>query len=67
MNITLNNRPEEIPADKLTVNELLKYKNFTFRLLVIKINSTLVKKDQYDTATIVDGDNVVVMHLVSGG
>lgn len=67
MNITLNNRPETIDTAKLTVNELLRYKTFTFRLLVIKINGQLIKKDQYDTATIVDGDVVIVMHLVSGG
>ena len=67
MKITLNNRPETIDTEKFTVNELLKYKTFTFRMLVIKINGQLIKKDQYDTATIVDGDVVVVMHLVSGG
>jgi thiamine biosynthesis protein ThiS len=67
MKITLNNRAEEINADRLTINELLKYKNFTFRLLVIKINGKLIKKDQYDSAIIRDGDNVVVMHLISGG
>ncbi|MCK4676784.1 MAG: sulfur carrier protein ThiS [Bacteroidales bacterium] len=67
MNIILNNRPESFKADKLTVNELLKVKNFTFRMLVIKINGNLIKKTEYDTSTISDGDKVMVMHLVSGG
>ena len=67
MRIVLNNTLEEINADTLTVNELLQYKNFTFRLLVIKINGKLVKRQEYDTVTIKDGDNVIVMHLVSGG
>jgi len=67
MRITLNNRPETIDTENFTVNELLKYRTFTFRMLVIKINGQLIKKDQYDTATIVDGDVVIVMHLVSGG
>lgn len=69
MRIVLNNIAEEIHvnSDLLTVSELLKYKNYTFRLLVIKINGQLVKRDQYDSAVIQDGDNVVVMHLVSGG
>jgi len=65
--ITLNNRKEAIEADSLTIRELLKYKNFTFKLLVIKINGTLIKKDKYDTATIKDGDDVAVIHLISGG
>jgi thiamine biosynthesis protein ThiS len=67
MNIILNNRPESFKANKLTVNELLKVKNFTFRMLVIKINGNLIKKTEYDTSTISDGDKVMVMHLVSGG
>jgi thiamine biosynthesis protein ThiS len=67
MKIILNNRPENIDATELTIKELLKYKNFTFRMLVIKINGKLIKKDQYETATIKDGDKVSVLHLVSGG
>lgn len=67
MNIILNNRNETIESESLTVSELLKYKNFTFKFLVVKINGVLFKKDQYDIATIKDGDNVVVLHLTSGG
>lgn len=67
MNIILNNRQETIDKDLMTVSELLKYKNFTFKLLVVKINGKLIKKDQYDTATIRDGDDVAVLHLTSGG
>jgi thiamine biosynthesis protein ThiS len=67
MNIILNNRPETINTEKITVNELLKQKNFTFKMLVVKINGQLIKKDQYGTAEITGGDNVTVLHLVSGG
>ncbi len=67
MNIILNNRPEAIEKNQLTVQELLEYKNFTFKLLVVKINNLLVKRDQYNTATISDGDYVTVLHLISGG
>jgi sulfur carrier protein len=67
MDILLNNRQESFTKDSLTVAELLKEKNFTFKLLVIKINGTLVKKDQYQTATIQHGDKVDVIHLISGG
>ncbi|MBP6979135.1 MAG: sulfur carrier protein ThiS [Bacteroidales bacterium] len=67
MHILLNNTPEEILAETLTINELLRYKNFTFRLLVIKVNGKLVRREDYDTTIVHDGDHVVVMHLVSGG
>lgn len=67
MNIILNNRTETIEKDQLTVKELLDYKNFTFKLLVVKINNKLVKREQYTTTTISDGDHVMVLHLISGG
>jgi len=67
MNIILNNRPETIDKDMLTVKELLEHKKFTFKLLVVKINNQLVKKEQYNQAMIHDGDHVIVLHLVSGG
>jgi len=69
MNIILNHSPEYIEAGKetITVSELLKVKNFTFKMLVIKINDVVVKKDDYLTATIKEGDNVQVIHLISGG
>jgi len=67
MNIILNNNPEAFDAEILTVNELLSLKKFTFKMLVIRINGNLVKKDEYNTALIRDKDDVMVLHLVSGG
>ncbi|NOU18851.1 MAG: sulfur carrier protein ThiS [Bacteroidales bacterium] len=69
MNLILNHSPEVIETSQqtITVSELLKIKNFTFRMLVIKINDEVVKKDNYSTSTIKDGDNVQVIHLISGG
>lgn len=67
MNITLNNRPESFHKDQITVSELLELKNFTFKMLVIKVNGKLVKKDSYNDFKISEGDNVTVLHLVSGG
>lgn len=67
MKITLNNRKEIFEADQLTVDELIKLKNFTFRLLVTKINGKLIKKENRKDAIIKDGDNVAVLHMISGG
>ena len=67
MNITLNNRPDSIDKDQVTISELLVLKNFTFKMLVMKVNGKLVKKDIYDSSYINDGDDVTVLHLVSGG
>ena len=44
MNITLNNRTEYFDKESLTVQELLDIKNFTFKMLIIKLNGRLIKK-----------------------
>jgi len=67
MEIVLNNRKETFKNNQLTISELLVEKNFTFKFLVIKINRKLIKKENYKTATIKDGDDVMVLHLISGG
>ena len=67
MKITLNNKTEEFNADHLTITELLKAKNFTFKMLVIKVNGHLVKKSEQNTTHVKDGDDVMVLHLISGG
>ena len=67
MNIILNNNKEFINKEKLYVADLLQIKNFTFKMLIIKINGKLVKQPDYANAEINDGDDVMVLHLISGG
>jgi sulfur carrier protein len=67
MKITLNNREEEFLNSTMTVSQLLEEKNYTFKMLVVKVNDKLVKKHDYDSALINEGDNVMVLHLISGG
>jgi len=68
MKIILNNRDEIIDnKEKISIEDIIIYKNFTFRLLVTKLNDKLVKKEARKDTYIKEGDNVVVMHLISGG
>ena len=67
MKINLNSNTEELPHSEISVKDLLAVKKFTFKMLIIKINGTLVKRDEYETAMIKDGDKVDVIHLISGG
>lgn len=67
MQIIVNDRLEKIEEDRLTVNGLLKVKNFTFKMLIIKINGKLIEKKDYGSAEIKEGDDVQVLHLISGG
>lgn len=67
MKIILNNKIEEFAVDQFTINELLHAKTFTFKMLVIKVNGKMIKKSEYDSAMVYDGDDVMVLHLISGG
>jgi len=67
MEITLNNNKDIIPEENITVADLIRIKNFTFRLLVTKVNGQLVKKEDRDKVIIKDGDDIMVLHLISGG
>ncbi len=69
MRITLNHNPEVLDTnkDEISVEQLLALKNFTFELLIVRVNGDLVKKDNYSSTLIKEGDNVQVIHVFGGG
>jgi len=67
MKILLNNREEQFGGGTLTVSEMLEQKKFSFRMRIIKINGVLITKDKYDSTYIREGDNVLMLYLMSGG
>jgi thiamine biosynthesis protein ThiS len=68
MDIILNNRPETIEGlNSATVQQLLDYKNFSYKMLLIRVNDTTIKREDYDSHIIRNGDKVAVIHLMTGG
>jgi len=67
MKIMLNNRAEIIEGDVFSVSQILVIKSFKFRMLVVRLNDRLIKKEEYETTLVKDGDDLKVIHLVSGG
>jgi len=67
MKIVLNNRDEVFEKDAMNVTELLQAKNFTFKIITIKLNGKFIKKEDYDATLIKDGDDVAAIHLLTGG
>ena len=67
MRILLNNREEEFSCKSISVSEMLVLKKFSYKMRIVKINGTLISKEQYDSAIIHDGDNVQMLYLMSGG
>jgi len=51
----------------MTVRDILKARNYIFRMLVVQVNGELVKRGTYDTAVVPDGATVDVIHMISGG
>ena len=64
--ITVNGSPLEWHPG-MTVAEILKVRNYIFRMLVVQVNGDLVKRGTYDTAVVPDGADVQVIHMISGG
>lgn len=67
MKITLNNSEVSMAGESFSVRELLALMNFTFPMIVFKINGRLVMKEDYERVFVGDGDNVEAIHLISGG
>ncbi|MCJ7579538.1 MAG: sulfur carrier protein ThiS, partial [Candidatus Aminicenantes bacterium] len=46
--------------ENMTVDRILKKMNYTFKMIVVKVNGELVKKENYNTKTIPEGADVQV-------
>ncbi|HOH60097.1 MAG: sulfur carrier protein ThiS [Candidatus Cloacimonetes bacterium] len=51
----------------MTVQDALNMMNYTFRMLVVKINGELIARKDYALTPIPEGADVKVIHLISGG
>ncbi|MCP4217450.1 MAG: sulfur carrier protein ThiS [bacterium] len=68
MKITVNNNETRLDRyEQINVKQLLAHMKYTFPMIVVKVNGKLVKKPQYETFQIVDGDVVQAIHLIGGG
>ncbi len=69
MNLVINNRPEtlDVKANSINIEELLIAKNFSYKMLMVRVNGKNVKREEYQTTKVRENDNVEVIHLISGG
>ncbi len=64
--ITVNGEPLEY-RNGMTVADILKAKNYIFRMLAISVNGTVVPRGDYAKTIVPDGATVQVIHMISGG
>ena len=67
MKIVLNNRDDTFEFDELTISRVIELKQYTFPRVVTKLNGKLIKKTEYPTTIVKDGDKLEIIHLISGG
>ncbi len=66
MSIVVNKRSVDFIIDE-SVDRLLKRMNYTFPMVIVKVDGTLVTRSRFSSHLIKDGSNIDVIHLTSGG
>ena len=64
--ITVNENSLKWEED-MNINIILQRMNYTFRMLVVKVDGKLVKKNEYESTIVQPNADVKVIHLISGG
>jgi sulfur carrier protein len=64
--IVVNNEPLEW-REGMTVADILKLRNYVFRMLAVQVNGEPVPRKAYGTTVVPDGADVQVIHMISGG
>jgi sulfur carrier protein len=66
MTIEVNTRTMDWVENE-TVQALLDRMEYNFPLIIVKVDGSLVPKEEYPVHIIKDGSIVEVVHLISGG
>jgi sulfur carrier protein len=53
--------------DGMTVADILKIRNYIFRMIAVQVNGELVPRAKYQKTLVPDGADVQVIHMMSGG
>ncbi|HNV01681.1 MAG TPA: sulfur carrier protein ThiS [Vicinamibacterales bacterium] len=62
----MNDTPLEFEAG-MTVRDILRRRNYVWRMIAVYVNGELVPRTTYDTRQVPDGADVKVIHQIAGG
>jgi thiamine biosynthesis protein ThiS len=51
----------------MTVKKLIEKMNYTYPLLIVRVNGTLIDENEYASVTVYDEDDVKIIHPIAGG
>ncbi len=64
--LIVNDEPLEYD-EGMTVADVLKKKNYIWRMLAIWVNGQFVARGTYEKTPVPDGAEVKVLHMIAGG
>lgn len=68
MGKTITVNTQTVPwEENMTIDRILQVMRYSFRMLVVKVDGRLVKKNDYASTVVPEGAVVEVIHLISGG
>ncbi len=65
--LTINNRDRIDWREGMTVRDVLDAMGYTYALITVTVNRTLVPREEYETHAVPDEADVSVFHLAHGG
>ncbi|HEX5702827.1 MAG TPA: sulfur carrier protein ThiS [Pyrinomonadaceae bacterium] len=67
MRIQINGEPREFPQDSRSLNELIDTLALPPQRIAVEVNKTIVRRSDWPTTTVKDGDQIEIVHFVGGG
>ncbi|MGP8214774.1 MAG: sulfur carrier protein ThiS [Bacteroidia bacterium] len=67
MEITINNNSKNIPSDSLLLQALEGLVNQDSKGIAVAVNNAVVQKAKWESFTLHEGDNIIVIKATQGG
>lgn len=67
MQVRLNGKETTINESGVTLADLLAEPPWKDRKLLVELNGTVIRKEDYDVTPLSDGDRIELVHFVGGG
>jgi thiazole synthase len=67
MQVTVNRESVEVEESKPTIRTLLAGKEMPDKSVVVAVNGDVVRREEWDSCRIEEGDEVEIVHAVAGG
>lgn len=67
MNISINNRPVELPSTVESISDLAVWKGLSNTAAAIARNDEIIRREQWDMVRIAEGDRILIIAAAFGG